>query len=52
MAFNEFISSLDADPAKRGKQFEKFVKWFLKNEPEWTTQLAQVWLWDEYPDPI
>jgi predicted helicase len=47
--FAEFYSSLDAEPAKRGKQFEQFVKWFLKADPEWSTQVDQVWLWDEYP---
>ena len=30
-------------------QFEYFVKWFLKNDPEWITQVDEVWLWDEYP---
>lgn len=50
MVFQEFIRSLDADPCKRGKQFEHFVKWFLKVESEWSTQVDQVWLWDEYPD--
>jgi len=48
-SFSDFHQSLDADPTKRGKQFEHFVKWFLKNEPEWSTQVDQVWLWDEYP---
>jgi predicted helicase len=48
--FSVLYRSLDADPEKRGKQFEHFVKWFLKNEPEWSTQVDQVWLWDEYPD--
>ncbi len=48
--FSDFHKSLNADPAKRGKQFEYFVKWFLTNEPEWATQVAQVWLWDEYPE--
>ncbi len=48
--FRDFHKSLNADPAKRGKQFEHFVKWFLTNEPEWATQVAQVWLWDEYPE--
>jgi superfamily II DNA or RNA helicase len=48
--FNEFLLSLDPDAGKRGKQFEHFVKWFLKNDPEWSTQVDQVWLWDEYPD--
>lgn len=48
--FSDFYLSLDADPAKRGKQFERFVKWFLKADPEWSTQVDQVWLWDEYPE--
>ena len=48
--FRDFLQSLNADPAKRGKQFEHFVKWFLTNEPEWATQVAQVWLWEEYPE--
>ena len=47
--FNEFLSSLDPDSGKRGKQFEHFIKWFLKNDPEWATQVDQVWLWEEYP---
>ena len=47
--FSDFYNSLDADPAKRGKQFEHFVKWFLKADPEWATQVDQVWLWDEWP---
>jgi superfamily II DNA or RNA helicase len=47
--FLDFYQSLDPDPAKRGKQFEHFVKWFLKADPEWATQVDQVWLWDEWP---
>ena len=47
--FFEFYQSLDTDAAKRGKQFEHFVKWFLKTDPEWSTQVDQVWLWDEWP---
>ena len=34
----------------RGKQFERFVKWFLKTDPEWHSQVEEVWLWDEYPE--
>jgi superfamily II DNA or RNA helicase len=49
-SFSEFLSSLDPNAGKRGKQFEHFVKWFLKNDPEWSTQVDQVWLWDEYPN--
>ena len=48
--FDEFYQSLDPDSGIRGKQFEKFVKWFLKTDPEWQSQVEEVWLWDEYPD--
>ena len=48
--FDEFYKSLDPDSGIRGKQFEKFVKWFLKNSPEWQSQVEEIWLWDEYPD--
>jgi predicted helicase len=46
-SFAEFVSTFDGDINRRGKQFERFVKWFLKNDPEWTTQVQDVWLWDE-----
>jgi superfamily II DNA or RNA helicase len=49
-SFSQLLSSLDGDPDKRGKQFECFVKWFLTSDPEWLTQVAQVWLWKEYPN--
>ena len=49
VSFSDFYNSLASDPAKRGKQFEHFVKWFLQNDPEWQTQVDQVWLWDEWP---
>jgi len=48
--FSDFYKSLDHDSLKRGKQFEHFVKWFLKADPEWSTQVDQVWLWDEWPE--
>ncbi len=48
--FAELVASFDADAGIRGKQFEHFVKWFLKNDPEWGTQVDQVWLWEEYPE--
>ena len=47
--FSDFYNSLDPDSLKRGKQFEHFVKWFLKADPEWATQVEQVWLWNEWP---
>ena len=48
--FDEFYKSLDPESDIRGKQFEKFVKWFLKTDPEWQSQVEEIWLWDEYPE--
>ena len=48
-SFSEFLATFDPDSGKRGKQFEHFVKWFLKNDPEWATQVDEVWLWNDYP---
>jgi len=47
-AFSNFLQSFD--PATKGGQFEHFVKWFLENDPEWSTQVDQIWLWDDYPE--
>ena len=47
--FDEFYASLDPDVGIRGKQFEKFVKWFLKTDPTWASQIDEVWLWNDYP---
>ena len=33
-AFDEFYQSLDHDSGIRGKQFEKFVRWFMKTDPK------------------
>jgi len=48
-SFGEFLLTFHDDMNRRGKQFERFIKWFLKNDPEWATQVQDVWLWDEYP---
>jgi hypothetical protein len=32
--FYEFLNSFDPD--SKSKKFEHFVKWFLKNDPEWS----------------
>ena len=49
-SFDQLYGSFDAEPGKRGKQFERFAKWFLTTDPEWSTQVEKVWLWDEYPN--
>ena len=48
--FEEFYESLPEDSNKRGEYFEKvFVPWFLKTDPEWSSQVKEIWLWDDYP---
>ena len=47
--FDEFYESLPEDSNKRGEYFEKvFVPWFLKTDPEWSSQVKEVWFWDDY----
>jgi len=46
--FSNFISTFDVEKSK-GKQFEKFCKWFLENDPVWKSQVKKVWLWDDWP---
>ena len=48
--FDEFYASLDTDPRVRGQQFEYFVKWFLTTDPEWASQIDELWLWNDYPE--
>jgi predicted helicase len=48
-SFSQLLSSFDPDDYTRSKQFERFVKWFLINDPEWSTQVEKVWLWRDYP---
>ena len=48
-SFSQFLATFDPDSGRRGRQFEHFVKWFLKNDPEWATQVDEVWLWNDYP---
>jgi superfamily II DNA or RNA helicase len=48
--FEGLIRSLDSDPLRRGKQFEKTVKWLLQNDPKYKRKYKHVWLWDEFPE--
>ena len=47
---DELLSCLPSDPNPRGKAFEKVAKWFLQTDPAYTSELSEVWLWDEWPD--
>jgi len=43
------LERLPFDPWDRGKEFEKVVQWFFKNDPEYASELRDVWLWDDWP---
>ena len=48
--FIEFESQLRAAfPDDFGQRFESVAKWFLETDPRFESQLARVWLWDEWP---
>ena len=49
-SFQTLINSFDSDNSKRGTEFERFVKWFLVHDPEWSTRVDKVWLWDDWPE--
>lgn len=46
----ELLDTLDGDALRRGKQFEKIVKWWLQNDPARSRNIKTVWLWDEWED--
>ena len=33
-----------------GKQFEQVAAWWLRNDPIWTRQIKNVWLWADWPN--
>ena len=37
-SFPDFLKSM-REAGNDGKAFEVFTKWFLKNDPEWSTQV-------------
>ena len=43
------LETLDADPWRRGKAFEKYAKNWLEADPVWSSKFSDVWLWDEWP---
>lgn len=45
----EQIRASAVDERQKGAQFERFVKFFLENDPQWSSRLTHVWLWDEAP---
>jgi superfamily II DNA or RNA helicase len=47
---DELLGRLESDDYRRGRQFERIVKWFLDHAAEYETLLRTVWLWDDWPD--
>ena len=49
---DKFLASLEKDfgSAGKGKLFEKFCKWFLENDPAWSSRVDKVWLFSDYPE--
>jgi hypothetical protein len=47
--FSVFFESLATDPVQRRQQFQAFVRWFLKADPESAERIVDIWSWSEYP---
>lgn len=45
----EYLSTFSSNERK-GKAFELYCRWFLKNEPRYALQIKEVWLWKDWPE--
>ncbi|WP_085999647.1 DEAD/DEAH box helicase [Nocardia thailandica] len=43
------LRSSALDERDKGDKFERLIKAYLLNEPEWTARFEDVWLWSEWP---
>ena len=53
VTIHELLDELRAtalDQRDKGDRFERLIKAYLSNEPEWTARFERVWLWSEWPD--
>lgn len=48
-AIYEQILSESVDKRQQGTRYEHAVKWFLENDPAWSSRLDGVWLWADSP---
>lgn len=46
MPLDDLIASFSPD----GRDFERLCRWLLESVPEYRVRLAQVWLWNDWPD--
>jgi hypothetical protein len=50
--YDELIARLNADypdAQPRGKAFEQVCQWFLTEDPYYSQEFKNVWLWDDWP---
>ncbi|MBM6588948.1 type ISP restriction/modification enzyme [Brevibacterium sp. RIT 803] len=45
----EDLNSFSLDKRDKGDRFERLIKAYLSNEPEWNARFENVWLWPEWP---
>lgn len=48
-SLSALLAQLSPDNKTKGDQFEKLVKWFLENDPEYKALLKKVYRWDSSP---
>ena len=46
----DWIIENSAHSAEQGARFERLMLRFFKEEPTWSAQFDEVWLWDDWPD--
>jgi predicted helicase len=44
------LAQLDPDERRRGQQFERLCRWYLKHAPRYRGVFKDVWLWPDWPD--
>jgi predicted helicase len=49
VSLDRLLAQLDADPDKRGREFERICRWYLTNAPEYRRRFKHVWLWRDWP---
>ena len=43
------LERLPPEPHLRGEEFERATKWFLETDPAYSSELREVWLWQNWP---
>ncbi len=49
MSLDRLLAQLDADPNKRGREFERICRWYLTSAPQYRRRFQHVWLWRDWP---